>query len=159
MATQNDSLTDDVKTQPTVRETIGRKAEELRDQALEKAQDYATVGKEKATGALDSVARLLDSTAGQLDDNVGADVGNYVHRAADALNDFAESLRNKDVEELLSDARDVVKKHPAIAIGAAAAVGFLLARVVKSGRQDEMAAETGSTPEAAPSARDIDVAG
>lgn len=158
MATQNDSMTDGREAPAGVRETIGRKAEELREQALGKAQDYAAMGKDKATGALDNVARVLDETAGTLDDSLGADVGRYVHRAADAINDFAESLRNKEVDDLIADARDAVKRHPAIAIGAAAAVGFLLARVIKSSAgENEMDVQVNLDPAAPPSANDIDV--
>lgn len=157
MATQNDNVMQDSAAQPSVRDTIGRKAEELRDQALGKAQDYAEMGKEKATGALDSMARLLDNTAGSIDESLGDTVGGYVHRAADAINEFADSLRDKDVEELLSEARDMVKRHPAIAIGAAAAAGFLIARVLRSGGSEELEAEAGLDP-AAPDAGDIDIA-
>ncbi len=49
------------------------------------------------------------------------------------MSGFADTLRAKDVDELVAEARDFVKKSPAVAIGAAAAVGFVLARMVKSG--------------------------
>ena len=135
----------------TVRETISRKAGDLREQALGKAQEYASRGKDKATGALDSVAKLVGETAGTLDDRLGVDVGGYVHKAADAISEFAENLRSKDVDDLIESARDAVKRHPAIAIGAAAAVGFLLARVAKSAGADT----GGNAAPRAPSANDI----
>jgi hypothetical protein len=50
-----------------------------------------------------------------------------------AFRDFAESLRGKDVDDLLSGATDFVKKSPVIAVGTAAAIGFVLARLIKSG--------------------------
>lgn len=141
----------------SVRETLTRKAEDLRDQALGKAQEYASMGKEKATGALDSMAKIVGETAGTLDDKLGVNVGGYVQKAADAINDFAETLRGKDVEDLIDDARDAVKRHPAIAIGAAAAVGFLLARVMKSSASDAPDVETSLDTAAPPSANDINV--
>jgi len=104
----------------------------LRDQAQTKAREYAEQGKAKATDALDGVSRFFDDTARSLDDQLGAEIGDYVHRAAAAVEGFTETLKQKDVEELLDDARDLVRRNPALAIGAAAAVGFVLVRLLKS---------------------------
>ena len=46
---------------------------------------------------------------------------------------FSQSLQSKQVDELIGEARAFVKKSPAIAIGTAAAIGFVLARLVKAG--------------------------
>lgn len=105
----------------------------LKTQAGDKARDMASQGKEKATEALDSVSRLVSETADTVDDRLGPQYGNYVRKAAGALDGFNDSIRNKQVDELFDDARNLVRKSPAVAIGAAAAIGFLLVRLVKSG--------------------------
>ena len=53
--------------------------------------------------------------------------------AADGISGFAETLRGKEIDDLIDDATALVKKSPVIAIGTAAAVGFVLARLIKSG--------------------------
>jgi len=105
----------------------------LKTQATEKARDVASQGKEKASEALDSVSRMVSETADTVDERLGPQYGNYVRKAADALDGFNDSIRGKQVDELFDDARNLVRKSPAVAIGAAAAIGFLLVRLVRSG--------------------------
>ena len=105
----------------------------LKNQASDKARDMASQGKDKATEALSSVSRLVSETADTVDDRLGPQYGNYVRKAADALDGLNDSIRGKEVDELFDDARNLVRKSPAVAIGAAAAIGFLLVRLVKSG--------------------------
>lgn len=105
----------------------------LKAQATEKVRDVASQGKDKAAEALDSVSRLVSETADTVDDRLGPQYGNYVRKAAGALDGLNDSIRGKEVDELFDDARNLVRKSPAVAIGAAAAIGFLLVRLVKSG--------------------------
>jgi hypothetical protein len=49
------------------------------------------------------------------------------------ISDLQQTLRDKPVAELLEDGRDVVRRQPGIAIGAAVAAGFIAARILKSG--------------------------
>ena len=123
---------------------IGEKTAGLREQATEKALGFAQLGKDRATDALDNVVQLVDEAAGTIDDKVGEQYGDYVRRAGEALAGVAAQLRGKEVDELLDDARDVVRSSPALAIGAAAAVGFLVARVVKAGAAPAEPAAPGS---------------
>ncbi len=114
-------------------ETLRESANKLTDQATGKARDYATQGKAKAAGALEEFSRLMNESAGSVDDKLGAQYGDYARSAARSLAGFSQSLDAKDVDELLDNARDFVRKSPAVAIGTAAAIGFVLARLVKSG--------------------------
>ncbi|PTD25214.1 hypothetical protein [Sphingomonas fennica] len=116
------------------KEKVGEQASDFKEQATGKARDYAAIGKEKAVEGLDSVTRLMDDAASTIDDKVGAQYGDYARKAASAVSNVATSLRSKDVDELLEDARTVVRKSPALAIGAAVAVGFVLARLVRAGK-------------------------
>lgn len=111
---------------------VGEKTAGVRAKAADKARDYAVQGKDKATSALDGVVKLVDDAAGTLDDKVGEQYGAYARKASEAIAGVASTLRSKDVDELFADAREAVKNNPAIAIGAAAAIGFVIARVIKS---------------------------
>ena len=112
-----------------VREEAGK----LAGQAGDKARAFADTGKEKATGALDEFSNLMRDAAGSVDERLGEQYGQYARSAADQISGFAESLRGKQVDDLIGDARDFVRKSPAVAVGIAAGVGFVLARLLKSG--------------------------
>jgi hypothetical protein len=104
----------------------------LRDQASEKAFAFASQGKDRATNALEELAKVVNDAAATVDDKVGSDYGDYARRAADAVSGAAASLRDKDVEALYEDARAFVSKSPAIAVGAAIVIGFTIARLARS---------------------------
>jgi ElaB/YqjD/DUF883 family membrane-anchored ribosome-binding protein len=97
----------------------------------------ATTGKNQASGAMGDMAAMVEDVAKTLDEKVGAQYGDYARKAASAVAGVADTLQSKDVDQLLDDARDFVRKKPAIAIGAAAAVGFVLTRLIKAGTDDE----------------------
>lgn len=124
---------------------LGEQASGLKDQAAGKARDYAALGKDKAVAGLDNVIRLIDEAAATVDDKAGQQYGDYVRRAGEAVSGVASSLRGKDVDELIDDARAVVRKSPALAIGAAIAVGFVAARIVKSSQGDTVGSSDTTT--------------
>jgi ElaB/YqjD/DUF883 family membrane-anchored ribosome-binding protein len=115
-----------------IKEQAREQATKLRSQATDKARTAAEEGKTRATETIDNLARAVHDAAGNLEQQVGPQVGQYAHRAADALDSLSESLRNKSVDELVDDARNFARRSPAIAIGAAVAVGFALARFLKA---------------------------
>ncbi|MET0310400.1 MAG: hypothetical protein ABW023_16970 [Sphingomonas sp.] len=114
-------------------DTLRDEASKFTGQAADRARAFAGEGKEKATNALDEVAKMMKNAAEDVDAKLGEDYGRYARSAADGIQNFAESLRGKQVDDLFSDATDFVKKSPVIAVGTAAALGFVLARLIKSG--------------------------
>jgi ElaB/YqjD/DUF883 family membrane-anchored ribosome-binding protein len=108
-------------------------ASKLGTQAADRAREFAGQGKERATTALDEVAKMFEGAAGDVDARLGEEYGKYARSAAQGISNFAEGLRGKEVDDLISDATDFVKKSPVIAVGAAAAIGFVVARLIKSG--------------------------
>lgn len=112
-------------------------AQDLRRQATSKVREYAEDGKSRATTALGDFSGVLRDTATQIDDRLGSEYGQYARRAADAVQDFSQNIGNKSVDDLYEDARALVRKSPAVAIGVAAAVGFALVRLVKAGMPEE----------------------
>lgn len=115
------------------KQTLKDEASKLGVKATEKARGLADEGKLRATSALDEFSRLMDDAAGTVDEKLGEQYGQYARSAAQAISGFSDDLRGKEIEDLLADAREFVRKSPAIAIGTAAALGFVLARVVKAG--------------------------
>lgn len=114
-----------------------------RTEGFDKARDYAQAGIERATGALDEVVKMINDAADQIDGKVGSQYSGYARRAAEGIGGFGDMMKHKDVDQLFEDARDVVRKSPAVAIGAAAALGFMVARLARAGAEAaEAAAKT-----------------
>ena len=120
-----------------------RRAAPLRDEAgkvintlKSSAKEAANSGKAKTTHAIDDVTAMVEDVARTIDARVGPQYGDYARRAADALAGVSDSLKSKDVEQLLDDARDFIRRKPAVAIGAAAAIGFVLTRLLKADEDD-----------------------
>ncbi|HEX8257717.1 MAG TPA: hypothetical protein VF589_08780 [Allosphingosinicella sp.] len=120
-----------------VKQQLRQSAQTLKGQATDKVRSYADDGKQRATSALDDFAQVVNETAQTIDERLGAEYGEYARRAAGSISDFSARLRDKEVDELFDDARNVVRKSPALAIGTAAALGFALVRLIKSGMPEE----------------------
>jgi len=126
--------------------TVRKEAAALRDQATTRARQVATQGKGRTTDALDNISKLIKDAAGTVDDKVGSQYGDYTRRAAEAVAGFATNLRGKEVDDIVKDAGAFVKKSPAVAIGAAAALGFVIARLIKAGAEGDAAKPARKAP-------------
>lgn len=106
----------------------------MKDKATDRAREAAASGKDKASEALEGFGKILRESADQIDEKVGTQYGEYARKAADAVDDFATKMDAKQVDDILEDTRQFIRKSPGVAVGAAAAIGFVLARLVRSGR-------------------------
>jgi hypothetical protein len=126
--------------EPTARDRVlGRVREgsgKLAGQAADKTRGLVGQGLERGSEALANVSKLVGDTAAGLDERLGEEYGDYARKAAGAIEDVANSLASKDPDELIDDTRNFVRKSPGIALAGAAIVGFALARLVKSGLDD-----------------------
>jgi ElaB/YqjD/DUF883 family membrane-anchored ribosome-binding protein len=67
---------------------------------------------------------------------MGAQYGDYVRRASSGVSGLSDALKGKDVDSLFADANALIRKSPGVAIGAAAAIGFVVARIARAGLGD-----------------------
>lgn len=128
-------------TADTIRSEATRKAGEIGDevgrlynQATEKALGAARQGKTRAAEGLESLARVIDDSSHSVDDKLGKQYGDFARSAAQTVANLAGTLDEKDLEELVASTRDFVRKSPAVAIGSAAVVGFMLARLLRGNK-------------------------
>ncbi|MGV3768406.1 MAG: hypothetical protein ACO1NM_00090 [Sphingobium phenoxybenzoativorans] len=111
-------------------------ADQIKEQAAKTARSAAGSAKDKTGSAMQGLAKLIADTAGTVDAKLGPQYGDYARYAAEAVAGAAKSLDAKDVDQLVGEARDFVRKSPAVAIGAAAVVGFVLMRLAKGSGSD-----------------------
>lgn len=100
-------------------------------QAKDKAAELAVEGKARASEALLGLGKVVEDNAATIDEKLGAKYGDYARKAGTSIQDAAAKLDSKDIGELGDDAREFVRKSPALAVGIAAAAGFLLAKVFR----------------------------
>ena len=131
-------------TRDTIKAEASKKAASLKEeattfknQASAKAREAAEKGKGKAAETVNNLAKMLEDSAGTVDTKFGKQYGDYARSAASTVAGLASTLDKKDLDELAASTRDMVKKNPAIAAGAAAVLGFVLARMLKGGSSND----------------------
>ena len=114
-------------------ERVRSGADKLSNQAGEKARGLVSQGLERSAEALANVSKLVGDTAPGIEDRLGTEYGDYARRAASAIENTANAIAEKDPDELIEDTRNFVRNSPGIALAGAAVVGFVLARLFKTG--------------------------
>jgi ElaB/YqjD/DUF883 family membrane-anchored ribosome-binding protein len=105
----------------------------LREQATGKAREYAEGGKDRTAELLTNLSEIIQDAARSIDERLGDQYGEYAHKAGDAVSGLAGNLKDKSLDDLVDGTRSLVRKSPAITVGTAALLGFVLVRLVKSG--------------------------
>ena len=98
--------------------TLKSKVQEVGARAAQRA-DQARVG---AAAGLESVASTLHEKSER--------VASAGHSAADAVAYGAEYLRDNDVQTMMSDLMEVIRRNPGPSLLGAAALGFILGRAL-----------------------------
>ena len=113
--------------------------EQLSSQAGEKARGLVSQSLERTSEALANVSRMIGDTAPGIEERLGTEYGDYARRAAGAIENVANTIAEKDPDELIDDTRNFVRNSPGVALAGAAVVGFVVARLFKTGlsRDDE----------------------
>jgi ElaB/YqjD/DUF883 family membrane-anchored ribosome-binding protein len=107
--------------------------EQFASQAGERARGLVSQGLERTSETLANVSKMVGDTAAGIEERLGPEYGDYARRAAGAIENAANSIASKDPDELIEDTRTFVRNSPGIALAGAAVVGFVVARLFKSG--------------------------
>ena len=102
------------------------------DRVRDTAAAQLTSQKTRATDTLGSVAAAIRQSSQPLRDSNQAMLADYAGKAADQLEEFSTRLRERDLTELMDDAKRFARRQPALFVGAAFAAGVLAARFLKS---------------------------
>lgn len=117
------------------REQTGQAMEQARGSAFQMMDQQ----KSRAAEGLGSVAHALHQTADSLEGNDQGAIGQYAHRAADTVEQISNQLRDKSVEQLLSEAERFARREPEVFLGGAVLLGLLASRFLKaSNRRSQM---------------------
>lgn len=106
-------------------------------QAKDKIAGAGRAAVDKIDDNRDSVAGGLETAASTLHEKAeslpgGEKVSGLAHSAADKLSTTADYVRQHDVNSMMADVQEMVKKNPGPALLLSAVLGFLLARAFSS---------------------------
>ncbi len=88
---------------------------------------------QKARGAerIGNIAQAVHGAADEIAKEVPL-AANYVHAAADKLDNASRTLRDSSVDDLMQMATDFAEERPFVFLGGAVAAGFVLMRLLRS---------------------------
>lgn len=124
-------------------------------EAGDKVKGLASEQKDLFAKQVGGVAEALDRVAGDLETN-NTEGAHYARIIADNAGQFASTIRDNDVDQILATAQDFGRRQPAAFLGAAALLGFaasrfLLASANRSARpQPAAGTDAGETQFGAP---------
>ena len=133
-------------------------AEQVKDQVRQQTQQVVQQGQQYAGQAVDLMSTRVKTALSQQKDHLatgitdvaqivkqsaddlrGKGLGSlaspYIDQAAQKLTDFGTTAQQKDIDEVIRDTEAFARVQPALFLGAAALIGFVAARFLKSSEQ------------------------
>ena len=105
--------------------------------AQEKVGEMGRAVQGKIDENRDAAADTLQTVASRLHENAesipgGEKAASLAHSTAEKVEATAQYVREHNVEDMMADLKNFVRRHPGQSLFAAAAIGFLLGRAFKS---------------------------
>jgi hypothetical protein len=124
---------------------LGATASGLADQAKDKVE--SAVNDKKSAGAdyIGSIASAVHRAAGEIGNEV-PQAGQYIHQAADRLDDVAAAVREKNVRELVGEVEGFARQQPMLFFGGTLLLGFAAIRFLKTTQGGTQSAGASTQP-------------
>ena len=116
-----------------IRGMVSNVSTKAKDEAANRARGFVGDGLKSGSETLGNISTLIGDTVEQIEEKLGPQYAGYARTASDAIQRYAATLENKNPDELVDDARDLVRKSPGIALAGAAILGFAAVRLLKAG--------------------------
>ena len=110
-------------------------AMKLVDTAREQATSQLAFQQQRAAGVFNTVATALRDASREMRKQDETTIAEYVDTAATQVEHFANTLRQQDLEQLMSTTARFARSQPALFLGAAFTLGFAATRFLKSSSQ------------------------
>jgi hypothetical protein len=121
-----------------VTRTAKANASQLGDAALDlansaKGKVEAAVTQRKSIGGdyIASIAQATGRAAGEFDTEL-PQAAHYIRQASEQIQGVADTVREKDVRELIGEVQDFARRQPTMFFGGAVMLGFAALRFLKS---------------------------
>jgi hypothetical protein len=116
---------------------------QLQEQATARLADQ----KNQAAAALTNLVEAVRHTGQHLGEK-NATLGKYAETTAGELERWSSQLKDRDIPQLLDDAKHFARRRPGLFLGISATVGLLAVRFLKSSKADaRVGGSTGNGPQ------------
>lgn len=111
---------------------VQHEAQRLTQQAKEQGQAMFQDQKYAMAEQVSGLASALHNTAEHLKTQDQRAMAQYTQQAAEGLQRFSQTLKDRDLNSLMGQVEDFARHQPGAFIGSAALLGFMAARFLKS---------------------------
>ena len=102
----------------------------LSEQMREAAESLLHEQQERLAETVHGLAEALRRTADQLERENNATVAQYAQQAAEQIDRLSETVRQRDLRDVLATTEDFARRQPAMFIAGAVAAGFVIGRLL-----------------------------
>ncbi len=95
-----------------IRGMVSNVTGKAKDEALGRARGFVGEGLKSGSTALGSIAGIIEDTVEQIGERLGPQYGDYAKTASQTIQRYASNLEGKDPDELVDDARALIRKSP-----------------------------------------------
>ncbi len=108
------------------------KMADLAQTATQAGKKQLDAGLHQAAGQVDTFAKAVDDAANRLKSENQEGLASFATHVASSITSFADGLRERSVDDLANDARELARTNPALFLAGSVAVGFGLTRFLKA---------------------------
>ena len=110
---------------------LGEAAQNLASTAKEKVDDAVAQRKSLGADYIGSIAQATSRAANEFDADV-PQAAQYIRQASEQIQGVADTIRNRDVRELVGEVQNFARQQPTLFFGGAVVLGFAALRFLKS---------------------------
>ena len=136
----DERTTNEVKQQAKADLEAGKqRIKEAARDVTEQGKDRLSAKSEQAATGVDHLADAVESAASRLSELEHQGLADYANQLASYLGEMSGKLREKNVDELARDVREIAQRNPALFLLGSVAVGLGLSRFAKATRRTQAA--------------------
>ena len=124
-------------------ETGKQRAKEAARNVTEQGKQTLEEQSQRAASGVDDFADAVGSAASRLSELEHEGLADYANQLSSFLSDMSGTLRNKNVDDLARDVRDIAHRNPALFLLGSVAVGLGLSRFAKASNRPRSRREIG----------------
>ncbi|HEX2227534.1 MAG TPA: hypothetical protein VHM64_10350 [Candidatus Binatia bacterium] len=107
-------------------------AQNVAQDAKRQAQEKLDSGKQRAANQTEKFAGAVERAAQELRGGELGPLSDYATQLAGGMKTFAENLRSKSLDELLTDTQQLARKNPAVFFIGSVGIGLAISRFLKA---------------------------
>ena len=120
-----------------VKDQVVDQAKSTYRQARDSASDSLSRSRNETADRINGIASAFRRTSESLRSEQQDRLANLTDTVAEQVDRFSSYLRNHDLGDVRDDVENLARRQPAVAIGAALALGMLGARFLKSSQRND----------------------